>query len=235
MSPRETIHCAHLIAHHCVWIVYQHNYEQSGIDSVWTTEEAAIERLRECDNVNPNEWAPSHDVQRWTTDVVYGYDYDSGTIKAGDVRTPEEKARREQLRAERNRGRVVVTSNVPLSSVTWSDKPPIPPPPPPNHAETLSRGPSPRPLRPLPTAGESNMTEEHPFTKPDGSDASMFIQWKGTDVCMDFSCPCGHFGHFDGGFAYAVRCPACGAVYEMGTQVIAKRRDDFTGHIVDIE
>lgn len=68
--------------------------------------------------------------------------------------------------------------------------------------------------------------EPFPFTRPAGSDANMFIQWKGTSVCLDFHCPCGAHGHFDGDFAYVVRCPACDAVYEMGTQVIAKRTDE---------
>ena len=67
--------------------------------------------------------------------------------------------------------------------------------------------------------------ERFPFTTPTESDARMFIQWKGTDVCLDFSCVCGAQGHFDGDFAYGLRCFACGAVYEMGTQVIAKRVD----------
>lgn len=62
-----------------------------------------------------------------------------------------------------------------------------------------------------------------PFTTPDGSDASMFIQWKGTDVCLDFYCQCGAHCHLDGDFAYYVKCPHCGAIYEMGTQVIAKQ------------
>lgn len=66
---------------------------------------------------------------------------------------------------------------------------------------------------------------EHPFTKPEGSDADMFIQWKGTDVCLDFTCACGATGHLDTDFAYYVKCPTCGAVYEMGTQVIAKLVD----------
>lgn len=70
-----------------------------------------------------------------------------------------------------------------------------------------------------------------PFTRPAGSDASMFLQWKGTSVCLDFYCECGMHGHFDGDFAYALRCPACGAVYEMGTQVIAKRTDD--AHLIE--
>ena len=56
-----------------------------------------------------------------------------------------------------------------------------------------------------------------------GTDATMFIQWKGTEVCLDFYCPCGHRGHLDAGFAYFVRCPACETVFEMGTQVLAIR------------
>jgi hypothetical protein len=67
--------------------------------------------------------------------------------------------------------------------------------------------------------------EEFPFTTPATSDASMFIQWKGTNVCLDFYCPCGAHGHLDGDFAYHVKCPACGQVYEMGTQVIARKVD----------
>lgn len=72
----------------------------------------------------------------------------------------------------------------------------------------------------------SRSETEHPFTTPEGSDAEMFIQWKGTDVCLDFHCPCGESGHYDGGFAYFIHCPSCGAVYEMGTQVIAKKTTD---------
>jgi len=41
------------------------------------------------------------------------------------------------------------------------------------------------------------------------------IQWKGTDVCFDFVCPCGGDGHFDGYFASVIRCVACGQEYEM--------------------
>lgn len=66
---------------------------------------------------------------------------------------------------------------------------------------------------------------EFPFTTPEGSDAKMHIQWKGTDVCLDFYCPCGTQGHFDGDFAYFIHCPDCGTVYELGTQVIAKRTE----------
>ena len=31
-----------------------------------------------------------------------------------------------------------------------------------------------------------------------------FIQWKGTDVCMDFHCKCGAHLHIDGMFVYKV-------------------------------
>lgn len=67
------------------------------------------------------------------------------------------------------------------------------------------------------------MSEEWPFTTPEGSEAHMFIQWKGTDVCLDLHCPCGEHCHFDGYGAYVVQCPSCGAMFEMGTQVVAKR------------
>lgn len=44
---------------------------------------------------------------------------------------------------------------------------------------------------------------------------SAYIQWKGTDVCMDFHCKCGAFCHYDGDFAYIVKCPHCGTLWEM--------------------
>lgn len=40
-----------------------------------------------------------------------------------------------------------------------------------------------------------------------------WIQWKGTDVCMDLHCECGDLSHVDGSFCYHVKCPNCGAVY----------------------
>jgi len=66
-----------------------------------------------------------------------------------------------------------------------------------------------------------------PFTRPEGSDLNMFIQWKGTELCADIGCPCGYNGHLDAGFPYYVRCAGCGAIYEMGTQVIARRVENI--------
>ena len=56
------------------------------------------------------------------------------------------------------------------------------------------------------------MTEQSfdPTTGPE-----VFIQWKNTDVCFDFYCECGAQGHFDGLFAYAVRCDDCGRAWNL--------------------
>lgn len=43
----------------------------------------------------------------------------------------------------------------------------------------------------------------------------VFVQWKGTDACLDFTCTCGYSGHYDGMFAYGLKCFHCGAIYTM--------------------
>ena len=40
-----------------------------------------------------------------------------------------------------------------------------------------------------------------------------WVQWKGTNVCMDIHCKCGFLSHIDDEFAYNVKCPKCGTVY----------------------
>lgn len=40
-----------------------------------------------------------------------------------------------------------------------------------------------------------------------------WLQWKGTDACMDIHCECGTSSHIDADFLYHVVCPNCGAVY----------------------
>ncbi len=59
-------------------------------------------------------------------------------------------------------------------------------------------------------------------------EASVFIQWKGTDACFDFYCTCGANCHFDGYFAYTVKCPHCNTVWEMPTNLTPKVADDIT-------
>lgn len=44
---------------------------------------------------------------------------------------------------------------------------------------------------------------------------NVFVQWKGTDVCLDFHCECGYDGHFDGLFCYGLRCGRCGKTWTM--------------------
>lgn len=55
---------------------------------------------------------------------------------------------------------------------------------------------------------EAWQIQEKYVNKPNG-----WIQWKGTNVCMDVYCKCGHHSHIDADFAYHVKCPACGTVY----------------------
>lgn len=40
-----------------------------------------------------------------------------------------------------------------------------------------------------------------------------WIQWKGTDVCMDIHCECGELSHIDASFTYNIKCPYCGRIY----------------------
>jgi hypothetical protein len=47
------------------------------------------------------------------------------------------------------------------------------------------------------------------------------VQWKGTSVCLDFTCDCGVNSHVDAEFAYFIQCPACRKVYKLGTEVSA--------------
>lgn len=51
-----------------------------------------------------------------------------------------------------------------------------------------------------------------------------FIQWKGTDVCMDFHCKCGAHLHIDGDFVYHVKCAHCDRIYTMGHTILAFER-----------
>ena len=46
-----------------------------------------------------------------------------------------------------------------------------------------------------------------------------WIQWKGTDVCVDLHCVCGQSGHVDGDFMYRVECPKCHRRYLVGQNI----------------
>lgn len=42
-----------------------------------------------------------------------------------------------------------------------------------------------------------------------------WIQWKGTDVCVDLDCVCGHSAHLDGEFLYFYQCSNCKRKYGL--------------------
>lgn len=55
--------------------------------------------------------------------------------------------------------------------------------------------------------------------QPAKGESSGWIQWKGTDVCMDITCACGASYHHDGDFFYYVRCPGCQRAFAVGQTV----------------
>jgi hypothetical protein len=58
-------------------------------------------------------------------------------------------------------------------------------------------------------------------------DGPVFIQWKGTNVCADLTCPkCGEGEHFDGMFLYYWKCRGCGTMWQLGCHVALKETDD---------
>lgn len=56
-----------------------------------------------------------------------------------------------------------------------------------------------------------------------GQPMSTYIQWKGTDLCMDWFCENGHHNHFDGYFAYEIKCEDCGAKYYPEERVVLRK------------
>ncbi len=57
-----------------------------------------------------------------------------------------------------------------------------------------------------------------------------FIQWKGTEVCMDVYCVCGGSYHIDADFAYFVQCPSCEQILEMAHMIAATPVQKAIGH-----
>lgn len=64
-----------------------------------------------------------------------------------------------------------------------------------------------------------------PFIEGEIEAPYIFIQWKGTSVCADIHCECGEHGHIDDDFMYAVQCPKCGNVYEVGCYMAIRKID----------
>lgn len=57
---------------------------------------------------------------------------------------------------------------------------------------------------------------------PEGT-SHAWIQWKGTNVCLDLRCECGELTHLDCDFAYLIKCGKCGAVYWPNAHITLKK------------
>jgi len=49
--------------------------------------------------------------------------------------------------------------------------------------------------------------------------SSEWIQWKGTEVCMDIHCICGANDHIDQDFFYSYQCPVCKRKFAVGANI----------------
>lgn len=48
------------------------------------------------------------------------------------------------------------------------------------------------------------------------------IQYKNTNICLDFYCPaCGAEGHYDGYFGQVLTCPGCGKLWQLPNEIRA--------------
>ncbi len=66
---------------------------------------------------------------------------------------------------------------------------------------------------------------------PEGA-AHGWVQWKGTDVCVDLHCACGYHGHYDGYFLYFYECPICKAKYALGQNIkLIPLTDEQAAHV----
>lgn len=77
-----------------------------------------------------------------------------------------------------------------------------------------------------------DLVSAHPVEKATGEGPHGWIQWKGTNVCMDVHCACGELTHVDADFAYVIKCGACGRMYGTGMNVVlveipTERRDEY--------
>jgi hypothetical protein len=61
---------------------------------------------------------------------------------------------------------------------------------------------------------EASQIEEKYTGKPHG-----WVQWKGTNVCIEIHCKCGYHSHYDGYFAHHIQCPSCGTIYYLNPHI----------------
>lgn len=73
---------------------------------------------------------------------------------------------------------------------------------------------------------------EDSFSYEDLPKPYVFIQWKGTDACIDFHCVCGTHCHCDDDFLYYVQCPTCSKIYQMPFNLFPREVEErnLAGH-----
>ena len=71
----------------------------------------------------------------------------------------------------------------------------------------------------------TNQSDRFPSSKIQHNPPSAWIQWQGTQVCMDIQCACGRMSHVDAEFCFHVKCPSCGATYECDPHITLHKLD----------
>lgn len=66
------------------------------------------------------------------------------------------------------------------------------------------------------------------------NDPHGWIQFKGTDLCMDVYCKCGYHSHIDDVFVYFYKCPKCKTIFELNGHVQLIERPDMAGDSDDL-
>lgn len=66
------------------------------------------------------------------------------------------------------------------------------------------------------------------FKNPFDKQTYGWIQFKGTDICIDIHCECGYHSHFDGYFMYYIRCPRCKLVWEANGHIQFHKSPEVT-------
>jgi hypothetical protein len=62
-----------------------------------------------------------------------------------------------------------------------------------------------------------------------------WIQWKGTDVCMDIYCKCGAHLHVDDTFVYHIKCKECDTVYMCNGHIeLIELEEEPDGCVVEL-
>jgi len=59
-----------------------------------------------------------------------------------------------------------------------------------------------------------------------GQPLSTFVQWKGTNLCMDWFCEDGHQNHWDGFFANEIECKTCNKKYYPKSSIVLNNNKD---------